>query len=118
MLSSLRTLFWSQQGTAFVNLVFASSHMTGGLALALLGLLGVGDKSFELTRYAQGDTDILPMYDITLKQYPLLIVVCVYAVAYLTPIIILELIDRWKKPIFTEPNVSWRRRLGYMTVGI
>lgn len=109
---------WSYTGTPLANLVVISFQLTGGLVLALLGLLGVGDKSFDVGEYARGELEVLPMYKAVLDLLPLVIISAVYAAVQLTPVILLELIDRYKEPIFAEKNVGWRRRLGYMFMGI
>lgn len=118
ILCSLRSLTWSTTGTPLANLVISSIHITGGLVLALLGLLGNGDKGFDVAAFAAGNYDVLPMYNLVLHLMPLIIVCVVYGGSYLTPALALEVIDRWKEPVFTEQNVGWRRRVGYMIMGI
>lgn len=109
---------WSYTGTPLANLVIISFQITGGVVLALLGLLGVGDKSFDVGEYARGELEVLPMYKAVLNLLPLIIVCVVYAAVQLTPVMVLEVIDRYKEPVFAERNVGWRRRLGYMFMGI
>lgn len=118
ILCSLRSLCWSHTGTPLATLITSSFYFTGGLILALLGLLGVGNKAFDVGQYAEGNLDVLPIYTLTLNQVPLLVVTAVYVATYITPVAVLEMVDRYKEPVFRERNVGWWRRLGYMTMGI
>ncbi|WWD22293.1 hypothetical protein CI109_106784 [Kwoniella shandongensis] len=97
ILASIRSMIWYRyHGPA--HWIVHGFQLSLGLILALLGLLDIGGRDVKIfADDREGELEnVNPMYWLVQTKTPLLIVACVYGLAYLGSIFVLNQVERYK----------------------
>jgi hypothetical protein len=111
ILCALRTILWT---TAYSSLGYRISiyfQIAAGIATALLGLLDIGRKTADLSLYSDNGHGAAPLYILVLNEVPLVIISVVYAIVFIGPVFVREIIHRRKGGIYVEEVDSWISRV-------